>query len=79
MGRAVRYSERQSPSGRVLGKGTRRIPDLRFELLGVFTCVNSVTIYYRAVLGKFATEVFFLNEDGKAYKLAWQRQAPLLL
>ena len=46
----------------------RRIPDLRFELLEVFTCVDSVTVYYRAVLGKLATEVFFLNDDGKAYK-----------
>jgi hypothetical protein len=45
-----------------------RIPDLRFELLEVFTCVNSITIYYKAVLGKLATEVFFLNQDGKAYK-----------
>jgi hypothetical protein len=44
------------------------IPDLRFELLEVFTCVNSVTIYYKAVLGKLATEVLFLNQDGKAYK-----------
>ena len=46
----------------------KRIPDLRFELLEVFTCVNSVTIYYRSVLGKLATEVLFLNQDGKAYK-----------
>jgi hypothetical protein len=45
-----------------------RIPDLRFELLDVFTCVNSITIYYKAVLGKLATEVLFLNQDGKAYK-----------
>lgn len=45
-----------------------RIPDLRFELLEVFTCVNSITIYYNAVLGKLATEVFFVNQDGKAYK-----------
>lgn len=45
-----------------------RIPDLHFELLEVFTCVNSITVYYKAVLGKLATEVFFLNHDGKVYK-----------
>jgi hypothetical protein len=65
------------PSGTLKGKtqvgaywqdALKRIPDLRFELLDVFTCVNSITIYYKAVLGKLATEVLFLNQDGKAYK-----------
>lgn len=65
------------PSGSLKGKARvgaywqdalERIPDLRFELLEVFTCVNSITIYYKAVLGKLATEVFFLDQDGKAYK-----------
>lgn len=46
-----------------------RIPDLHFELLEVFTCVNSITIYYKAVLGKLATEIFFINQEGKAYKV----------
>ena len=46
----------------------KRIPDLHFELVEVFTCVNSIVIYYKAVLGKLATEVFLLNEDGKAYR-----------
>jgi hypothetical protein len=65
------------PSGTLKGKAQvgaywenalQRIPDLRFELLEVFTCVNSITIYYKAVLGKLATEVLFLNQDGKAYR-----------
>ena len=65
------------PSGTLKGKtevsfywqnALRRIPDLRFELLDVFTCVNSIVIYYKAVLGKLGTEVLFLNQDGKAYK-----------
>jgi ketosteroid isomerase-like protein len=65
------------PSGTLKGKTQvgaywqdvlKRIPDLRFELLEVFTGVNSVTIYYKAVLGKLATEVFFLNEDGRVFK-----------
>jgi ketosteroid isomerase-like protein len=46
----------------------QRIPDLHFELIQVFVCVNSITLYYKAVLGKFATEVFFFNPDGKVFK-----------
>lgn len=45
-----------------------RIPDLHFELIEVFICVDSITIYYKAVLGKLATEVLFLDENRKAYK-----------
>jgi hypothetical protein len=65
------------PSGTLKGKpevraywqtALTRIPDLHFELLGVFTCVNSIVVYYKAVLGKLATEVFFLGDDGRAYK-----------
>lgn len=65
------------PSGMLQGKqqvgnywkiGLERIPDLHFELLDVFTGVNSVTIYYKAVLGKLATEVYFFNQEGKVYK-----------
>ena len=65
------------PSGTLKGKtqvgaywenALKRIPDLRFELLEVFTCVDSITIYYKAVLGKLAAEVLFLNEEGKAYR-----------
>ena len=65
------------PSGTLKGKrdvgaywrtALARVPDLRFELLEVFTCVNSITIHYKAVLGKRATEVLFLDQHGKAYK-----------
>jgi hypothetical protein len=65
------------PSGTLKGKdkvgaywqtALKRIPDLRFELLDVFTCVNSIAIYYKSVLGKLATEVFFFDQDGKVYK-----------
>lgn len=45
-----------------------RLPDLNFELLDVFTGADSLTIYYKAVMGKFATEVLLLNENGKVYK-----------
>jgi hypothetical protein len=65
------------PSGTLKGRAQvgaywrtalERIPNLRFELLEVFTCVNSITIYYKAVLGKLATEIFFINQEGKVYK-----------
>ncbi len=65
------------PSGTLKGKaqvraywqtGLARVPDLKFELLDVFTCVNSVVLHYKSILGKMATEVFFLESDGRAYK-----------
>jgi hypothetical protein len=65
------------PSGTLKGKARvgaywknalERLPDLQFELLQVFTGVTTVTIYYRAVMGKLATEVFFLDDEGKARK-----------
>ncbi len=46
----------------------QRFPDLHFELLEVFTCVNSISIYYKAVLGKLAIEILFFDEDGQVYK-----------
>lgn len=65
------------PSGMLKGKSSvrkyweaalSRIPDLHFELLEVFSCVNSITIYYKSVMGKLATEVFFLNQEGKVLR-----------
>ena len=65
------------PSGTLKGReqiGTywkmalERLPDLRFELLGVFAGVHSIVIFYQAVPGKRGTEVFFLNESGKVHK-----------
>lgn len=65
------------PSGTLRGKdqvgaywrtALERLPDLHFELIEVFTCVDSLTIYYKAVLGKLGTEVLFLDESGRARK-----------
>ncbi|MGV3618431.1 MAG: nuclear transport factor 2 family protein [Fimbriimonas sp.] len=53
-------------SGRLRGKARVRaywekalagIPDLRFELLEVFTGADSVTLYYRNQAGRLAAEV----------------------
>jgi ketosteroid isomerase-like protein len=46
----------------------QKIPDLRFSVIEVTSGVNSVSIYYHAVLGKRAIETFFFNGDGKVFK-----------
>jgi ketosteroid isomerase-like protein len=46
-------------------KALARIPDLHFDLIEVLTSVDSITIYYQAVLEKRAAEVLFFNENGK--------------
>ncbi len=42
-----------------------RLPDLHFDLIEVLASVDSITIYYHAVLGKRAAEVFFFDDNGK--------------
>lgn len=42
-----------------------RLPDLHFDLIEVLASVDSITIYYHAVLGKRAVEVLFFDENGK--------------
>lgn len=65
------------PSGTLRGKESvraywqialERVPDLHFELLEVLAGVNSIVIYYNAVMGKRASEVFFLGENGKVFQ-----------
>jgi ketosteroid isomerase-like protein len=46
-------------------KALERLPDLHFDLIEVLASVDSLTIYYHAVLGKRAAEVFFLDGKGK--------------
>jgi ketosteroid isomerase-like protein len=46
-------------------KALERIPELHFELIEVLAGVDSITIYYRAVLGKRAAEVLFFDDNGK--------------
>jgi hypothetical protein len=43
-------------------KALERLPDLHFELIDVLTGVDSITIYYHAVLGKRAVEVLFFDQ-----------------
>lgn len=60
----------QVPSGKLKGKdhvrpywqnGLEALPPLKFELLDVFSGVDSIAIYYRSVGRKMACEVLFFN------------------
>jgi ketosteroid isomerase-like protein len=42
------------------------IPALKFELIDFLFSVNSLVIYYNAVMGKKGAEVFFFGDNGKA-------------
>jgi ketosteroid isomerase-like protein len=62
------------PTGRLNGKekvraywaqALERLPDLHFDLIEVLASVDSITIYYHAVLGKRAAEVLFFDDNGK--------------
>jgi ketosteroid isomerase-like protein len=62
------------PSGTLKGKekvraywarALERMPDLHFELIEALASVNSIAIYYHAVLGKRAVELLFFDQDGK--------------
>jgi ketosteroid isomerase-like protein len=46
----------------------RKMPDLAFSIVDVTSGVDTVSIYYRAVMGKMAIETFFLNEERLVYK-----------
>ena len=73
MSSPVIVSLQNEPSGTLYGKAAvkdywakalQRFPDLRFELLDVFTGVNSIVIYYRGPRG-LGAEQFWLNAQGK--------------
>ena len=65
------------PSGTLQGKpavgdywraALRKIPDLQFSIIETTCGVDTVSIYYDAVLGRRAIETFFFNADGKVFK-----------
>jgi len=62
------------PTGTLKGKekvraywsqALERLPDLHFDLIEVLASVDSITLYYHAVLGKRAAEVLFFDDNGK--------------
>lgn len=65
------------PSGTLRGKdkvrsywglGLSKLPDLHFELLGVFAGVNSIMLHYRGAKGRLGAEVLHFNTQGKVAK-----------
>lgn len=65
------------PTGTLKGKeqvraywrrALERVPDLHFDVLEVFVSVGSMVIFYKAVLGTRACEVFFFDDQGKVSK-----------
>ncbi len=67
------------PSGTLTGKAAvgnywrialAQNTDLHFDLLGVYTGADSVTVCYRNQKGVLVAEVLFLGEDGRVCKAA---------
>jgi len=46
----------------------KRVPDLHFSIIEVTCGIDSISIYYNAVMGKRAVETFMFNKEGKVYK-----------
>ena len=66
-----------APSGTLKGKDAigdywkkafEKFPDLHFELIDVFSGMDSVCIYYKSVLGLLAVEWFHFDHAGKVSK-----------
>jgi hypothetical protein len=62
------------PSGKLKGKtavsaywnkALQLIPDLQFELLGMFLGIDSVGLHYKGARGRLAFEVFHFDSSGK--------------
>ena len=49
--------------------GLSTYPDLQFSLHAVFAGIDTLVIQYTSVNGRLASEVFQLNEHGKAEKV----------
>jgi hypothetical protein len=46
------------------------VPDLRFELLGVFAGVRTIAVHYRNQAGRLGVEVFELGSSGRVSRAA---------
>lgn len=47
----------------------KKAPDLKFELLDVARSIDSIAIYYKAVMNKMAIEVMFFDNKGLIKKV----------
>jgi hypothetical protein len=52
------------------GPGMTATPPLRFELIDVFAGVRSITIHYRSVGRREASEVLYFNDRGEVVRAA---------
>ncbi len=47
----------------------QRVPDLHFELVECTQSIDSIAVYYKAVMGRMAIEVMFFDANGKVSKM----------
>lgn len=53
------------------GKALQRVPDLKFELEGVFVGATSIVLTYNNIArGVKAAELFYFNSEGLVYRAA---------
>lgn len=66
------------PNGRIINKisledyfrkALDKFPNLHFELLNIYSCVDSIIIQYKSVQNKTACEYIELNDNGKIIKV----------
>lgn len=66
------------PDGKVRGKtalreyfatGLQKYPNLEFELIRVFSGINSIIVCYKSVENLIAAEVMIVNTHGKIYRV----------
>lgn len=49
-------------------KALIRVPDLRLDLVEVFTGIHSIAIHYRTVFGRLGVEVLYFDSRGKVVR-----------
>jgi hypothetical protein len=50
-------------------KALEKYTDLHFELIHSTEGVDSVALFYKSIMNKYAVEVMFFNEEGKINKM----------
>lgn len=50
-------------------KALNKFPDLHFELIRSTTGVDSVALFYKSIMDKYAVEVMFFDDEGKINKM----------
>jgi hypothetical protein len=73
------------PSGKLSGKenvraywktALKKLPNLRFELLGVYTGVSSLVIHYQSNSSQQAAESLYFNDEGLVFRAAAHYNSP---